>query len=50
LLENITCPLGVVIVPVAASVTVAVHVVDDPTTIDEGVQFTVVVVGLRATV
>ena len=48
-LEKATFPLGVEMVPVAESVTVAVHVVDEPTMIDDGVQFTDVVVGLFET-
>ena len=50
LLEKATVPLEVEVVPAAESVTVAVQVVVEPSTIDAGVQLTDVVVGLFETV
>ena len=49
-LEKATVPLGVEVVPAAESVTVAVQVVVEPSTIEDGVQFRDVVVGLFETV
>ena len=46
---NATDPVGVVAPEVEASVTVAVHEVDCPTTTGEEVQATVVIVGFTAT-
>jgi hypothetical protein len=40
--ENVTVPVGVVLVPVSTSVTVAVHFVAWPTTTVAGTQLTVV--------
>ena len=47
---NDTVPLGVIAVPVAVSVTVAVHVVACPTATVFGLQVTLVVVVRRLTV
>jgi len=47
---NLTCPLGVLGVPVAVSVTVAVHVEPLFVTTDDGVQLTVVEVDRPVTV
>ena len=47
---KVTVPVGVLVVPVAVSVTVAVHDVACPTITEDGVHATVVVVVLRLTV
>ena len=47
---NLTCPVGVLGVPVAVSVTVAVHVEPLFVTTDDGVQLTVVEVDRPVTV
>jgi len=47
---KLTVPVGVLGVPAALSVTVAVHDVDCPSLTVDGVQFTVVVVVLKLTV
>ena len=47
---NLTCPVGVLGVPVAVSVTVAVHVEPLFATTDDGVQLTVVEVDRPVTV
>jgi sorbitol-specific phosphotransferase system component IIBC len=47
---NVTVPVGVDVVPVAVSVTVAVHDVACPTNTVDGVHATVVVVVRRLTV
>ena len=47
---NVTVPVGVLVVPAAVSVTVAVQDVACPTITEDGVHATVVVVVLRLTV
>src|SRR2546428_1582394 len=47
---KLTLPLGALFVPLAVSVTVAVHVVEPPAWSDAGVQLTVVVVDRVVTV
>jgi hypothetical protein len=50
LLLKLTVPLGVLLVPTSASLTVAVQVVACPTTTDAGLQLTLVLVERLLTV